>query len=107
MFGSIAVVRPKEGKEAEVVAHFAEWWRVRSPRSVPEAVAAHVFKLVDRPDELMVPVVFETREAYEANARDPAQSYWHRKLVSLLQEEPKWIDGDVLSSSIRDLGTQS
>ena len=101
MFGSIAVVRPKEGKEADVVAHFAEWWRLRSPQVVPEAIAGHVFRPVDRPGELMIPVVFETREAYEANAKDPAQSYWYRKLVAMLEEEPRWIDGDVLSSSIR------
>jgi hypothetical protein len=101
MFGSIAVVRPKEGKEAEVIALFEEWWRLRSPQVVPDAIAGHVFRLVERPDELMVPVVFETREGYEANANDPAQSYWHRRLVALLKEEPRWIDGDVVSSWIR------
>jgi hypothetical protein len=53
----------------------------------------------------MIPVVFETRESYEANANDPAQSYWHRRLVALLEEPPTWIDGDVLSSSIRDAKT--
>lgn len=100
MFGSIAVLRPKEGKEAEVVALFEEWWRLRTPRPVHEAIAGHVFRRVDRPDELMAPVVFATREAYEANAADPAQGYWHRRLVALLKEEPTWIDGDILSSSI-------
>jgi hypothetical protein len=102
VFGSIAVVRPKEGKEAEVVALFEEWWRVRSPQPVPEAVSGYVFRLVERPDELMIPIVFETRESYEANARDPAQSYWHRRLVALLKEEPRWLDGDILASFSRE-----
>ena len=101
MFGSIAVVKPKEGKEAAVVAMFDEWWRMRSPGPVHEALAAHVFRRLDRPGELMVPVVFEDRASYEENARDPAQSHWHRRLVALLEEEPQWIDGDVLSSQIR------
>ena len=98
MFGSIAVVRPKAGKEDQVVALFEEWWTVRTPQVVPEAIAGHVFRLVDRANEIMVPVVFETREAYEANANDPAQSYWHRRLVALLEEEPTWIDGDIVAS---------
>ena len=100
MFGSIAILKPKEGREADVLALLDEWWRLRTPKPVTAAIAAHVFRLVERPDELMVPVVFESRESFEENSADPAQSYWHRRLVALLREDPVWIDGEVLASSV-------
>ncbi len=98
MFGSIAVMKPKTGKEEAFVALMDEWWRLRTPEPVPGAVAMHVYRGIEDPSIFMAPVIFHSREEYEANANDPAQSAWHRKLGSLLTEPPEWIDGDIVSS---------
>ena len=101
LFGSVATMKPKPGKEEAVSAMIDEWWRLRSPGAVPGAVAVHLFRAVEEPGTFMFSVVFDSREEYEANANDPAQSMWHRKLASMLIEEPVWTDGDILSSHTR------
>ena len=73
-FGSIAVMKPKPGREEEVFEMMNEWWRLRTPAPVPGALAMHVYRGIEDPSTLMVPIVFASREQYEANANDPAQS---------------------------------
>ena len=43
-------------------------------------------------------VVFQSRAEYEANANDPAQGAWYENLLTPLEDEPRWSDGDVLVS---------
>ena len=43
-------------------------------------------------------VVFDSKDEYMANANDPEQERWYLALVELLDGEPRWIDGDVLST---------
>lgn len=97
-FGSIATLKPKPGREDDIVKMLDEWWTLRTPAPVPGALALYLFCGAEDPGTWMLTVVFETREQYEDNAKNPAQSAWHRKLVSMLREEPKWIDGDVVAS---------
>lgn len=100
MFGTIAVVTPKSGQEQAVVDHFDDWWKNRAP-SVPGPLLGTVYRESANPAELMVTVVFSSKAAYEANAAAPAQDAWYRKLVELLESEPRWIDGDVLGCHSR------
>lgn len=46
-------------------------------------------------------VVFASKALYEANAADPEQDRWYRQLTTLLEGEPRWIDGDVLAVHCR------
>ena len=94
MFGTIAVARAKEGKGDALVEHFTSWWEKRAPKGTG-ATSGTVYRTTEDPREYMVTVVFESREAYEANADDPAQDAWYQELVELLETEPRWIDGDV------------
>jgi quinol monooxygenase YgiN len=100
MFGTIAIATPKPGQEAAVVEHFNQWWKNRAP-SVPGPLLGTVYRKSDNASELMVTVVFSSRAAYDANAADPAQDAWYRKLVEMLEGEPEWIDGDVLACHSR------
>jgi len=94
MFGTIALLKPKAGNEAAVNAEFDRWWAERRPK-VKGAIASTLYRNASNPAELMVAVVFESKETYEANANDPEQDTWFReKLVPLLESEPRWIDGD-------------
>lgn len=53
------------------------------------------------PAELLMTVVFASKALYEANAADPEQDRWYRQLTTLLEGEPRWIDGDVLAVHCR------
>ncbi len=50
---------------------------------------------------LVATVLFDSREHYEANAADPAQDAWYRELVTLVEADPTWADGDVLTAHSR------
>jgi quinol monooxygenase YgiN len=96
MFGTIAVIKPRSGQEGAVVEHFNQWWRERAPK-VPGVLLGTLNRNTANPAELMMTVVFASETSYESNASDPEQDRWYRQLVTLLEEEPRWIDGDVLA----------
>jgi hypothetical protein len=56
-----------------------------------------MYRAASNPAELMLTVCFSSKAAYEENANHPEQDNWYRHLVTLLEEEPRWIDGDVLA----------
>lgn len=92
MYGSIFRMRPKAGREAEVVALLEDWGRTRGPH-VKGTRGGYFLRPNDRPGELIGVAVFEDRATYEANAKDPAQDEWFRKLRGLLDADPAWEDG--------------
>ena len=97
MFGTIALIKPKAGNEAALSAEFDRWWDERRPK-VKGAVSSTLYRNVSNPAELMLAVVFDSKENYEANAQDREQDRWFREsLMPLLESEPSWIDGDVLN----------
>ena len=103
MFGTIATMRPKAGQEAAVAEGVDAWWRERSGKA-EGTVCVHLYRGTVA-GELVMAVVFDTQEHYEANANDPEQDVWYRSLVALLESEPEWADGEVLSSHSAGLDT--
>ncbi len=103
MFGTIVTMRPKEGQEAAVVEALDSWWRERSG-TTEGAVCIHVYRRAAE-GELVMAVVFASQELYESNANDPEQDAWYQSLVTLLEAEPQWSDGDVLISHSAGLDT--
>jgi quinol monooxygenase YgiN len=95
MYGTIALMRPKAGQEPAVQALFEEWWTERRP-NVQGAIGSTIYRNKSNPAELMVAVVFDSEENYTANANDPEQDRWYRRMVELLESEPRWIDGEIL-----------
>lgn len=95
MFGTVAIIRPKAGKEAELVAEFNDWWRNRAPK-VKGAISGSVHKNGTNPAELIMTAVFDSKESYTANANDPEQDRWYRQMREMLESDPKWMDGEVL-----------
>ena len=47
------------------------------------------------PNEYYIAAVFESREAYWANARSPEQDTRYRQWLPLLDGEPEWHDGEI------------
>jgi hypothetical protein len=42
-------------------------------------------------------VVFDSQANYTANANDPEQDKWYQEFRSLLDADPRWMDGEVLA----------
>jgi heme-degrading monooxygenase HmoA len=49
----------------------------------------------DVKDEVYIIAVFEDRDAYYANANDPAQHERYLEYRALLEDDPTWIDGEI------------
>ncbi len=49
----------------------------------------------------MVAVVFESREAYRANAESSEQHQRYLEMRELLAEDPEWFDGEVVHAYMR------
>ena len=96
MYGTIAIMKPKAGQEGKIVDSLEKWWAERRPK-VKGAVSSTVYRNAGNPAELMMAVVFDSKQNYEANAADPEQDKWYRELLETLEGEPRWIDGDVLA----------
>ena len=103
MFGTIARMRPKAGQETAVAEALDSWWLEQSGK-VEGVVCVHLYRGASAGD-LVMSVVFDTQEHYEANAQDPRQDAWYRSLLTLLDGEPQWSDGDVLVSHSAGLDT--
>lgn len=105
MYGSIFRMRPKAGRESDIVALFEEWGRTRAP-AVKGARAGYVLRSDNRPSELVGVAIFEDRATYMANANDPAQNAWYLKLRDLLEADPIWEDGEYIVESTAGQGAE-
>ena len=63
---------------------------------IPGYVAQYVYRLDADPDELYLTVLFDSREAYHANAASPDQAARYEELVALMAAPPEWHDGEVI-----------
>jgi hypothetical protein len=95
MFGSIFTMRPRDGQEGNIAAHFRRWERERRP-AVEGAVGSYLFRSRKDPGELIGVAVFDSEGSYRKNADNDAQGEWYGELRQMLQADPEWNDGDVL-----------
>ncbi len=96
MYGTIAIVKVSPENRSKVTSMFDSWWSERAPK-VKGAVASTLHVNDANPSELILSVVFESKETYDANANDPAQDTWYKQLRALLDSDPRWMDGEVLA----------
>ena len=96
MYGSIFRFQLKDGKEDEVVRLLqAEGSGDEERLRGSGMVASYIFKL-DKGGHMGV-AVFESQDAYVANAADPRQDEWYRKFRALLEADPEWNDGEIIA----------
>ena len=56
------------------------------------------------PTVVWITVVFESREAYVANANTPVQDQLYHQMLSGLESPPEWHDGEVvLQAAAQDI----
>lgn len=63
----------------------------------PGQVTRYVYQMDADPGELFLVAVFESKEAYWANAQSPEQSERFMQLRALLLADPEWHDGAIVS----------
>jgi len=92
MYGTLARMRIRPGAEAALADLEAEWYRVRG-RSVRGAGPTFTLAPDKDPATRWLVAIFDDEASYRANANDPEQDAWYRRMREHLVEDPEWIDG--------------
>ena len=95
MYGTVAHMKVKAGKIDEFIAFSKEFADQRRPRGF---VGEHIYRLDSNPNEIMMVVLFQDKESYQANASDPAMDKEYRRYRELLEADPEWHDGEIVFS---------
>lgn len=94
MYGTVARIRIKPGMDLrELEGDFAR-------REVPGHIATYIYRMDNDPQAAIMVTMFEDKEAYFANANSPAQNEDYQKMISMLEGEPEWNDGEVVWSFV-------
>jgi quinol monooxygenase YgiN len=93
MYGTIARIKidPTRIEELKALAD--------SMASPAGQVARYVYQMDADPGVLFLVAVFESKEAYWANAQSPEQNERFMQLRALLLEDPEWHDGEIVSAA--------
>lgn len=92
-FGSVFKMKPKAGQKQAVIDVLMGGTQ---PSETTGFIAAHIF---DCGDELWGVAIFEDEKSYRDNANDPEQDKEYRQWRALLDADPEWHDGSIVSMS--------
>jgi quinol monooxygenase YgiN len=95
MYGTVARIRVKPGMEQQLMEFSKEQ---EMSRKIPGWLETLVFRMDSDPQEYYLVVAFESRESYQANAESPEQDAEYRQFRDLLESDPEWSDGEIVSS---------
>lgn len=94
MYGTIARMQLKPGAEQQL----QQVQQDIAAAKVPGFVAAYIYQTDADPAVHFMAVVFESRDAYWANARSPEQDARYRTMRELLTTDPEWHDGEIVAT---------
>ncbi len=97
MYGSIFHIRVKPGQEKRLIEMLHEWEQERGPR-VKGALGSFLLKKDKQPGEYIGVAIFQDKASYQANANDPEQDRWYRRMRELLLQDPLWEDGEYVAA---------
>jgi quinol monooxygenase YgiN len=92
MYGTIAKITVSPGKIEDLLA------LADTLETPPGQLTRYVYQMDADPHNFILVAVFESREAYWANANDPAQHERFMKLRALLTADPEWNDGEIVDA---------
>ena len=98
MYGTVARMKVKPGRLDDLKELFDEWGRERQPR-IEGAVSGYLYKLDGDPNGAVMVAVFRDKDSYVANADDPEQDKFFRRIRDCLEADPEWNDGEIIASS--------
>lgn len=93
MYGTIARIRIDPTKIDELKAIGA------SMGKAPGQITGYVYQMDADPGEIFLVAVFESKEAYWANAQSPEQHERFLRLRSLFLGDPEWHDGAIINTA--------
>ena len=91
MYGTIACISARPGA--------LDALKEMEQRRPAGFVASYIYQMDANPDELWMVVMFESREAYLANARSTEQNAEYRQARHYMESDPEWHDGVVVFDS--------
>jgi quinol monooxygenase YgiN len=94
MYGTIARMQIKSGQEAQLSEVSRKWEQERKGKA-RGFVTSYLLTPDQRSNERFLVAIFEDRASYRANAEDPEQDQWYRRLRQHLESDPEWTDGEV------------
>jgi heme-degrading monooxygenase HmoA len=92
MYGTMARLRVRPEAEAE----FQRFAMDHEELALPGLVGQYVYRMDTDPSECYLVVLFESKDAYRANAASPEQDARYRRWRELLVEDPEWHDGEII-----------
>jgi quinol monooxygenase YgiN len=93
MYGTVARMKFKPS----MAQHFMQMMEQESQqRSIPGSVGVYVYQMDKDPNEFYMAVIFESKEAYVANANSPEQHQDFLQMMEYLASEPEWHDGEIV-----------
>jgi quinol monooxygenase YgiN len=93
MYGTVARTRVKQENRATL----NEAFKKQAYESVPGFVASYAL-FEDGGDVAWIFAVFEDKASYDKNADDPAQHQRYLEYRALLEDEPEWHDGEIVTA---------
>lgn len=93
MYGTVSRGRVKSGMRDEFIRTMQE----DSGAKPPDGVALLVYQADSDPDEVWIAVVFESKEAYQANSESPEMKARLEKVAQYRDGAPEWHDGEVIT----------
>jgi antibiotic biosynthesis monooxygenase (ABM) superfamily enzyme len=96
MYGTIARMRLKPGAEERMRQLAEEYNR----QNVPGYRGEIVYRLDGGSGEYLMAVLFDSKDDYVANANSPEQHQRYLEYRELLEAEPEWNDGEVISNTL-------
>ena len=91
MYGTIAKLNVKPGAVEKLTDLM-----VNQDRE-PGLASYYIYQTDADENELYVAVLFESKEAYVANATSPEQEQRYKEYRVLLTKDPEWYDGKVIA----------
>ena len=95
MYGTIGLLHIKPGMEGQFRQLLQGQARAFETGQVAGFVASYAYRMDADPNDYYIAAVFESREAYWANAQSPEQDARYRQWLPLLEAEPEWHDGEI------------
>ncbi len=93
MYGTVARMKLKAGVTPQ---QFDQ--ETQDAANTDGLVSLAVYQADADSQEIWMCVVFESKEAYVRNAESPKQDAEYRKLRALLEADPEWHDGTLVST---------
>src|SRR6266851_8197516 len=96
MYGTIGRCRIKAGMEGQFRQLIGGQAPAFEAGQVPGLIASYGYRMDADPNDFYLAVVFESREAYWANAQSAEQDARYLQWLPLLEGEPEWHDGEIV-----------